>query len=932
MKAKIIVAVLLVTGTIPFIAAPAANARHFSVGAEETVLVAPSESEGNPSVPPDGDLFQAATSTQESDGDDCFRPTGDLDKAEQEALRSTEAEAACGLLVYNEGTGYEQVSPEDQTYHAQTTELRFDAVYTTTVSTYGGVSTCVPWCPANPGRTLYEGFHDTGSELGLTEDSEQANYDKDDSHIVNTYLLVPHATLAASEASGMYENNGWLFPVYDETIVAFLEERNQQTGEFESIGPDRLETLVEDEKRDGDLDSRATAEVCLYSADQKITTGAADVSSCETSFEYIAEPDQDPDGPVYQGPYTNKCSSPTYSCGQAFGPYWQAQVVCSFGLSICVDHDKVDFVAFAAFERDGYDTTRDYDVWHYAVAPVQSACNGDQEPGFLLDSTKGAPFLAHDLDVYEPAGSPVGGDQAMPIEDWQRAFYDENQPGEFLRNSLFPVPVRTLGQTADPTGTFDEYSKATRVEPNAAGDTTQQVEVIERNLEDDPCIKLIQEDVFGDKPREVEHTTDPWVNVIDNDVTRDIVGDVAGIGLYGTDAPHQDADNRPGPATYFTSGYVGMFTDRNDDGDYDQADASEALTEIQRVGAYPMYYDMWAEIDDNGDPQVDTDSGCTWSDDTGTLSAVMASAGYGPRTGLIQAVLINEPTVLINDATSDPFPFTDPGPKVFLFATQAIHTLSGDSLATFNDGGDTTVEQQILDLLDTLPVDRTQADIIAANELGLSVEQNSDFGDQCGTDTGGYSSDWRFAHDCNAFDCSGDTIATAYTFELTSDTIGEGGKGIPFFQADGSTNYEFGSGQHTWVDVDPFDNDPTRNHVEDAAPCSNFSNLFQDGDFGDRAECPAATTGLQVTTSGGEVQLSWDPVSDVDAYEVKRVAADGAVTRTLVQGGSTTSFTDTTVTSGETYTYSVGAVFQYDNLDLPDRPGPFTAPQTVTVS
>ncbi len=932
MNTRIIIALLLVTGSIPFLATPMASAKHFSVGGEETVLVSPGENDDNPSVPPEGDLFQAATRTQEADGDDCFRPTGDLDKAQDEAQRSLEAEAACGLLVYNEGTTFQQTSDPDQTYHAVTTELRFDAVYTTTVSSYGGISYCAPWCPAFPGRALYDAFHDNASQVGLTEDSDEADYDKNGDYNANVYLNVPHATLAASQASGMYENNGWLFPVYDETIVAFLEERDPTTGEMVSVGPDRLEQIVAAEKADGTLDPRATSEVCLYSADQKITTGAADVSSCETSFEYIAEPERDDNGPVYQGPYSSRCASPTYACGEAFGPYWQAQVVCSFGASICIDHDKVDLVAVAAFERDGYDTTRDYDVWHYAVAPVQSACNGDQEPGFLFESSEGSPYLAHDLDVYEPAASPVGGDQAMPIEEWERAFYDENQPGELLRNSLFPVPVRTLGNDADPTSTFDDYSKATRVEPNAPGDTTQQDVVVPRNLEDDPCIKLTQEDVFGDKPREVEHTTDPWVNVVSNDVTRDEVGDAAGIGLYGTDASHQDADNRPGPATFFTSGFVGMFTDRNDDGDYDQADASEALTEIQRVGAYPMYYDMWATLDDSGEPQVDTERGCTWSDDKGTLPAVMASAGYGPRTGLIQAVLINEPTALVNDDTSDVFEFPGQGPKVFLFATQAIHALSGDSLATLGDGGDSTVEAQVQALIDRLPVDRTQAEIIAANELGLSAEQPSDFGEQCGTDTGGYSSAWSFLHDCNGFDCSGDTIATAYTFELTSSTIGEGGKGIPFFQADGSTNYEFGTGQHTWFDVDPFDNDPTRNFVEDAAPCSAFSNLFDGDDFGNRTECPDETTGLQVTASSGEVSLSWDPTDGADGYIVKRVEGQGdakTITRTTVTG---TSYTDTSVTSGTSYTYSVGAFYEYQNIDLPDRPGPFTPPQTVTPS
>ncbi len=925
MNSKLIIAVLLVTGTIPFVAAPAANARHFSAGAEDAVLVSPVEEENNPSVPPDGDFFTAATSSEETDED-----------AEQEAHRSLEAEAACGLLVYNEGKGsHEQVSPPDQTYNAQTTELRFDAVYTTTVSSYGGVSGCTPFCPEFPGRAVYDTVHDTGNMVGLTEDSEDADYDTDGNYVINANLLVPHSTVAASQATGEYENNGWLFPVYDETIVAFLEERDESTGEFVPVGPDRLEAIVAAEQGvGGNLDSRATSEVCLYSADQKITTGASDVTSCETGFEWVDEPEQDPNGPVYQGPYTNRCSSPTYSCGQ-LGPYWQANVVCSFGLSVCVDHDKADLVVAAAFERDGYDTTRDYDVWHYAVAPVQSACNGDQEPGFLFDSTEGASFLAHDLDVYEPATAPANFDQLMPVEDWQRAFYDENNPAKPIRDTLLPIPVRTLATTVDQTSTFDDFSKVDRAEPNAAGDTSQQLEVIPRDLESDPCAELVEADVFGDMPNEDDHTSDPWVNIASNDVSRDLVvqnGDVAGIDLFNNDADHQDADNRPGPSLYYNSGAVGMFTDKNDDGDYDQAGSSEALTEIQRVGAYPMYYDMWVAFDDNGDPQVDDERGCLWSDDKGTLPGVMASAGYGMRTGLIQAVLLNEPTALVNYGTNDVFNFTEPGPKVFLFATQAIHALSGDSLVDFSDGGDGTIDGEILDLLDTLPVDTAQAELIAANELELSADQKSDFGDQCGTSTGSYLSNWAFLHDCTASDCTDDTIATAYTFELEQDTIGEGGDGIPFFQADGETDYEFGAGQHTWVDVDPFDNDPDRNFVEDAAPCSSASTTWTDPDFGNRSECPGAASGLTATESSGSVQLSWDTVDNANAYLVKRTNEDDqTVTRTVVSGASTTSYTDTDVTSGTTYTYEVAGLYQYQNLDAPDRPGPFTLPQTVTI-
>jgi hypothetical protein len=68
-----------------------------------------------------------------------------------------------------------------------------------------------------------------------------------------------------------------------------------------------------------------------------------------------------------------------------------------------------------------------------------------------------------------------------------------------------------------------------------------------------------------------------------------------------------------------------------------------------------------------------------------------------------------------------------------------------------------------------------------------------------------------------AVDCAGDTIATTYLFEVTDDEGRIGGGGIPAFQPDGQTPYRFGPGVHSWTDVDPFDDDPSRT-TQDGTP------------------------------------------------------------------------------------------------------------------
>jgi hypothetical protein len=69
-----------------------------------------------------------------------------------------------------------------------------------------------------------------------------------------------------------------------------------------------------------------------------------------------------------------------------------------------------------------------------------------------------------------------------------------------------------------------------------------------------------------------------------------------------------------------------------------------------------------------------------------------------------------------------------------------------------------------------------------------------------------------------------------------------------------------------------------------------------------------APAGLAATVRNGQVSLSWNAVSDVTGYNVKRGPVSGGP-YTIVGGNVTgTNFTDSTVTNGSTYYYVVSAV------------------------
>jgi arabinan endo-1,5-alpha-L-arabinosidase len=71
---------------------------------------------------------------------------------------------------------------------------------------------------------------------------------------------------------------------------------------------------------------------------------------------------------------------------------------------------------------------------------------------------------------------------------------------------------------------------------------------------------------------------------------------------------------------------------------------------------------------------------------------------------------------------------------------------------------------------------------------------------------------------------------------------------------------------------------------------------------------PAVPTGLVAAPGIGQVALSWTAVSGATSYDVKRGTASGGPYATSLGNPTSANFTDTSVTNGMTYYYSVSAV------------------------
>jgi hypothetical protein len=556
------------------------------------------------------------------------------------------------------------------------------------------------------------------------------------------------------------------------------------------------------------INEETVGKVCGY-------TPASDPSSsvsndfCQIRFYYQEPADREPNA-KFDG-YDNKCNTPTYLCALE-GGYWRSETV---GIG----------PVWAGLTQD------DVTVLHYFVAANPNECPNTQPKAVDLDGDNGdIPYLAHDLDIYTPATNvdPGPNVSADGLTDYATAF----QPGVPDVPGL-PEPVQEVTDTVDETigGSTEPVSKDRMVEPNN-GDPIDGVPENSRDeieiKRDDPsdCAKLIDS--------ESSDTRDPWVNLLDAQVvpggtvsTSDASATVSppnDLDLYGTSEDDHDRANRPGPNLYRTTGKVGVFADKNDDGDYDQVpngDGPYSADEIQSTGAYPMMWDMHVEDGTQEDPQAAGGGGCADPASPGDID----DAGYGPNTALVQAIYLKEPTTFVEANAEDPRTVEYPlGNNIYVLANEAARTLWSHEE---NFGPENTVDTKVDALVANLEdhvVDNYGADADSLNVVqpGERVGLGSDFFAQCDEPTGGFTSQLSFAHACGeaAASCEGDTVATMYTFEvdggLHGDTIGS--EDLPPLRPDGTTVYDFDDG--TWYDVDPLDNDPGRNDERQGPPAN----------------------------------------------------------------------------------------------------------------
>src|SRR5215468_6001680 len=101
------------------------------------------------------------------------------------------------------------------------------------------------------------------------------------------------------------------------------------------------------------------------------------------------------------------------------------------------------------------------------------------------------------------------------------------------------------------------------------------------------------------------------------------------------------------------------------------------------------------------------------------------------------------------------------------------------------------------------------------------------------------------------------------------------------------------------------------------------------GGGGGNGSAPAVVMGLTATAGNAQVGLTWNSSSGATGYYVKRSTTSG--TEAQIAAQATTSFTDTAVTNGTKYFYTVSAYNSYgvsaDSSEVSATPqAPMTAP------
>lgn len=735
-------AALWLTAGLLVLVAATASAYHYSAGGSDTLATQPRETPADPSV--SDELYERGTREACARDDPLADPT-----------RRDDPDPMCGQLVYHENTTSKVSSPPDQVLFGDVGT--FDARITHYAGLYG-LQTCLPWCWNGLTMTAYEHVDDVAEGLGVppgAEDRRDRGYQR-----YSAELRVGHASARLQGETGAWEGDGWLLPLTDQTFVAFLYD-----DQGEAIGPAELTELVGE---DGNLAPRALPRVCGYAPGTD--TQAPDAEpGCQIPFRWIGGSQAD-----------EPCQSPTYVCG-TLSSTWQAQFVCGAAHGRCQAPDPAAIEPdtplspdptdrLPRWQRPG-DSTTAPSVWHFVVAPLPSACGGQRDPGFDVDPERAAyTYLAHDLDVYTTPDSALPGH--YPLET-----------ARATAAPLVPLAGRTAAESLEPAWRERPTEPNEDASYGGVGDTSGQ-RTIAREWSD--CRLL-------DDPAETRDTFDPWVNVLDNRLIRRAAGE----HVQGSLEAPVGSGERARTGTYVPRGMAGYFADTDDDGRYEQAAWGEQFADVHRTGAYPVLWDM--RVGAEGEP--DPEAGCELSGDVLetelTLTEAMVEAGYEARTGLVQAVALDEPVAWEHRPTRQVVPFPNGG--VFVLASQAIHALA--------DNGDPTIEAH----LDAVTRAAAEAAGVPAEPIvlrdvataGPAGDAWSDFQDQCGEPTGGFTSRWALTRACP--DRGACTSATAVTRLLVDN--GEPAQPFlagaswakPFPEDHGAA---FPTGLDVWTDVD----------------------------------------------------------------------------------------------------------------------------------
>lgn len=817
---------------------PLATAEHMSIGSRDSVGVQATETGfADQTVPDDraddGRTDPANCNPGYNNDGTAVNSQENASEAADKTGDSLASDAFCGMMHYNTDTNYTRLGPRDQVDNSDKIDT-FDVVRGSYV---GGVGLTLSHWPLPIGGVI-NALHDAGSpELFPANHEDGASFEQQ----FSPNLVYPEAgRLLQQTSGGAWEMNGFDSGGPQKNFVAFLRGPGGSAGASgDLINAKDLQSIVDG---DGGLPNDAKAAICGFSVDQGISSQTPD--ACQISFTWVSEgEDGAEDGRDFKpNQWGEACDSPTYVCG-ANQPAWYAQLVAV-----------------------GYESANDYDVHHFVAAPTISDCTGAVDPGFVTPEETDADkaFLAHDLDVSSPLATGIGNTGTSNTESYARNSNLETQGYVFDtinervddtletardESGLDPsVTTPDLGQTPD-----QAFSKEDKVEPNYHDPSLEDSQTfqVDRDTDSTFC-----EEVRGTN----EEFVDPWKNIVDNEVIFDFLGEPTGWtppfdgaydggdDLYLNFDESQDASNRPGYGQYFTHGNIGMFADVNDNGAYQPASFGQKLNNIGESGAYPMIWDV--RLDGEvlrqkvSDPDVSDEqaelaamegAGCTptFSDTNWDWTEEAKKADYGPRTGLIQAVYLAEPTYLYHfyESTASPSP------------GQQVHVSMSDGLIELHQWGSEDqkafVEHKVNQALQRMPDGAPQSLDDPNVQLQYKLTHPADnpardveeFSGQCDAGTGGYSGLWSFGHYCGAPDspaCSGSTIVTEYLYENRADdgVLGGNASEIPALNIDGALNnvdenddviFPQKSGRDatsvvTWFDVDPLDGNPDRNN------------------------------------------------------------------------------------------------------------------------